>query len=201
MFILVGWQLEWRDGEVWEVGGGRVSTSLFYGEYIWAYLPDRREEVENFWTRERWILEKGEQWMGGPYYLRGRYMFSFRDPGLKIEISAKAAENWRRLWMLGKRPIYRGWFENTVRDARTDTVLFDAKYLWVCDAGFAIQNGGHLYFTDGVRKDLPIDKIGRDDTVEFLRVSETEYSLRVGIRATACRYYLLDAAKWTCIKI
>ena len=199
MFILVGWQFEWRDGEVWEVGVGRVSTGLFYGEYIWAYLPESREEVESIWTGERWILEKDEYWMGGPHYRRGNHVFSFRDPGLKIELSAKAVVNWRRLLMLGERPIYRGLIENTLRDATNDNVLFDAKYLWVCDAGFAIQNGEDLYFTDGVRKDLPIDKIGCYETVEFLRVSETEYSIKVGRRSTGYRYYLLDTAKWTCI--
>ena len=151
---MVGWQFEWRDGEVWEVGVGRVSTGLFYGEYIWAYLPEGRQRIENLWTGERWILESGDKWLNGAYFLRGDHTFSRKNPELKIKLSTSAVVNWPRLYMFGERPVYRAWFGNTAQDARTDGVLFFADCISPCDAGLVFQKGRELYFTDGVLKDL-----------------------------------------------
>ena len=134
--------------------------------------------------------------MGGPYFWRGNHAYSLEDPGLKIELSAKAVS--LPLWMLGERPVYR---DNAVRDARTDKTLFAAKTIWACDAGVAVGGKGTLRFADGVREDLPLGEIRPKEYVEFLRVSETEYSIRVGVWATEYRYFLLDTARWTCIKI
>ena len=84
-----------------------------------------------------------------------------------------------------------------VRDARTDNAVFPADYISYSDAGFAVRVGKKFYLTDGVREDLPIGEFHEDDGARFLRVSETEYSIKVG----ADRYFLLDAAKWTCRKV
>ena len=84
-----------------------------------------------------------------------------------------------------------------VRDARTDNAVFPADYISYSDAGFAVRVGEKLHFTDGVREDLPLGEIMGVEDVDFLRVSETEYSIKVG----ADRYYLLDTAKWTCRKV
>ena len=195
---MVGRRHEWRDDKVWEIGGGPVENHLFCGEYIRRELPEDREEIENIRTGERFTLEKGEYWMGGPYFQRGDHLFSFKDPELKIELSEKAKKSRRWPWMFGERPVYRD-DDKMVRDATNDAVLFKALALWVCDAGFAVQAGEKLHFTDGVRWDLPMGKIVFGETARFLRVSETEYSIRVGAPDTGYRYFLLDTANWTCI--
>ena len=166
------------------------------GEYIRNLLPEG-EEIESIWTGKSWILEKNARWIGGPYYRLNGHVYSHDDPGLKIELSRVARFNWYWLWMLGKRPVYRC-ADNVMRDATNDAMLFKATYFWVCDAGFAIWNEGKLCFTDGVREDLPMGKSEDTEFVIFLRVSETEYSLRVGSPRTGYRTILLDVAKWTC---
>ena len=191
---MVGPRFEWRDGKIWEIGGGIAGASLCDGEYIRNFSLDGREEFENIWTGERFILEEDENWMGGPYFQRGTCALSLRDPELKIELSANAVKHWNSLWMLGERPVY---FDDVARDARTDDAVLNADCFWVCDAGFAVRVGKKLCFADGVREDLPLGEIKGDEDVEFLRVSETEYSIKVG----KDRYYLLDTANWTCIKI
>ena len=176
-----------------------MENRLFRGEYIRTVMPDGREEFKSVWTGKRWILEEDEFWMGGPYFKRGNHAFSFKEPELKIELSAKAAKNWMQLWMLVERPVYRD--SIVVRDARTDGALFVAECLYACDAGLVVEYGGTLRFTDGVRKTLQLGKIGRDENVMTLRVSETEYSLRVGHWSTGYRYILLDAARWTATRV
>ena len=190
---MVGRQLKRRDGEIWDFDRGVRVQFLNYGEYTWTNLPDRREEVENFWTRERWILEKGEQWMGGPYYRRGKHMYSFRNPELVIGLSEKAMQYPGGLSTLAGRPVYYDGVE-TVLDAVTDAALFDADCCWRCDAGFLVAAGDVLYFTDGVRKNLPMGDLDWNEDVEFLRVSETVYSIKLG----AGRNFVLDTARWTC---
>ena len=191
---MVGRWLEWREDKVWDSDRGFVKN-FAYGEYIWTDLPDGRDEFKNIWTGERWILEKDDSWAGGSHYRRGNYVYSHRNPDVKFVLSANA--NKPRMWlcMLAGRPVYRD--DNLVRDARTDDTLFSAEVIWPCDAGFAVEYGGTLRFTDGVRKDLPLGEIMGDEDVEFLRVSETEYSIKVG----KDRYFLLDAANWTCREV
>ena len=198
---MVGLRFEWRDDEVLDPDTGFAIITVCAGEYIKRYLPERRKEFKNIWTGERFILEEDEHWMSGPYFQRGNHMFSVRDPELKIELSEKAEKHWRWLFLLGERPVYYDRLCMLMRDARTDDALFGAEHFWVCDAGVVVEVGGKLRFTDGVRKDLPLGEIGPDEYVGFLRVSETEYSLRVGYRRTGYRYYLLDAANWTCRKV
>ena len=189
-------RFEWRDGEVCEVGGGRLAACLFSGEYIERWVPDDRREIKSFWTGKSWILEKDDSWLVGPYYQRGKHAYSFGNPELRIEMSENARKRWWRS-VLGGRPVY--WSANEImRDATTDKELFVFDWCWDCEAGFAVKVGEDLHFTDGVRKDLPMGKICDGDAVRFLRVSETEYSLRVGCPATGYRYILLDVAKWTC---
>ena len=169
---------------------------MWSGEYIRRNLPQGRREFKSIWTGERWILERYEYWMGGPYFRRGDHTFSIKDPELKIELSAKAVERRDSLWMLAGRPIYHD--NDIVRDARTDDALFGADCIYECDAGFAVRVAGKLHFTDGVRKDLPLGEIKWGEDVEFLRVSETEYSIKVGLPG---RYFLLDTAMWTCRRV
>ena len=195
---MVGHWLEWRRDEVWDSDTGFVSTTVCAGEYIKINLPGGRREFKGVWTGARWTLEKDESWMGGPYYRRNNCMFSHRDPELKIELSAKAKEYQHRLRMLAGRPVYRD-DARMVRDATNDDVLFDASHFWYSDAGLAVEHERKLRFTDGVRKDLPLGYIGPYERVDFLRVSETEYSLRKGSKKTGYRYFLLDTANWTCI--
>ena len=189
-------QLEWRDGEVWEVGGGWVSDFLRFGEYIWTELPGGRRKIESVWTGKRWILEKEERWIGGSYYLRGRRVFSLENPNLRFAVSGEAAKRPRYMQMHGGRPVYHD-RNNVVRDARTDDELFYATTFRTCYAGSAILLNKTLRFTDGVRRTISLGNIGEDEEVHFLRVSETEYSIKVG----ADRYYLLDAANWTCREV
>ena len=196
---MVGRRLEWREDKVWD-SDGKFVTDIVRGEYIWTELPEGRREMQNIWTGERWILAEDDAWLGGPYYRRGDCAYSFRNLELKIELSAKAII--RRLWMsmLGERPVYSD-HVHMLRDATNDAALFVTDIYWPCDAGFAIRVGRKLWFSDGVREGLPLGEIGPKEYVEFLRVSETEYSLRVGYRRTGYRYYLLDAANWTCRKV
>ena len=102
--------------------------------------------------------------------------------------------------MLGGRPVYRD-SEYTLRDATNDVVLFLDGGHWDCDAGFVIRVGEKLRFSDGVREDLPVGEIGPYEYVDFLRVSETEYVLRVGRVPTEYRQHLLDVANWTCRRV
>ena len=194
---MVGCRLEWRCGEVWEVGGGWKSEYLHHGEYFQTDLPGDREEYKNLWTGECFTLEKDEYWVGGDHFQHGNHVFSVSDPRLKIELSAKAVQNWQQLWLLVGRLVY--YDGGTLRDAITDNVLFAADSFRICAAGCLIKVGGELRFTDGVREDIPLGEIGPNEFVRPLRVSETEYSIKVGRRATGYRYFLLDTARWTCI--
>ena len=178
----------------------RLQGNLYSGEYKWRDLQEKGEEIKSIWTGARWIIKADEYWLGGPYFRRGNRVFSFKDPELKIELSAKAVNNWYRMRMLAGRPVYRDNAE-MMCDATNDAALFNVDHVYDCDAGFAVRVAGKLHFTDGVRKDLPLGEIKWGEDVEFLRVSETEYSIKVGNRRTGYRYFLLDAAKWTCIKI
>ena len=119
---------------------------------------------------------------------------------MKIELSAKALVNRYRLQIFGERVIYSS-DDGAFQDATNDRVLFTAYFVWGCEAGCAIEVGGELRFSDGVREDLPVGEIGPYEYVDFLRVSETEYSLRAGYRRTGYRYYLLDVANWTCRRV
>ena len=172
----------------------RIAGPLEFGEYIVTFLSYDNREIKSIWTEERWILEKDEQWMGGPYYRRGKHMYSFRNPELVIRLSEGAIEFLGGLSTLAGRPVYHdGW---TVRDAVTDAP-FDFDEYWRCEAGFIVNARGALYFTDGVRENISMGNRDWVEFVDFLRVSETEYSIRVG----RSRYYLLDTAKWTCIRV
>ena len=182
---------------VWEVGYGFVTGYLHSGEYIRHFFPDNREEIKSIWTGKCWILEKNERWIRGAYYRRDRCVFSFRNPELKIELSAKAISRWLWIQMLGERAVYTDG-TGRARDATTDAVRFAATELWGCDAGLAVRVGNELRFVDGVRKDLPVGGVEPDERVDFLRVSETEYSIKVG---SPERYFLLDTAKWTCREV
>ena len=195
---MVGRRLEWRDGEICEAGR-QVSDRVYLGEYNRTDLSEGRKEYTSFWTGERWILEENEYWMGGPYFHRGNLAFSASDPQLKIELSAKAVENWRQLWMLVGRPIY--YDGEALRDAITDNVLFTTELFRVCSAGCLIEVGGELQFTDGVRENLPICKVRYEELARVLRVSETVYSVQVEMPETGYRYFLLDTARWTAIRI
>ena len=168
---------------------------MFYGEYIWTGLPDDRGEIKNIRTGERWILEEEHEWVCGPYFKHGNRVFSFRNPELMIRLSAKMTVHWR-VWMLGKRAVYVNGDDATVRDAITDETLFAADYIWGCDAGLVFDIGGKLHFADGVHDNIQLDEIGANEAVWILRVSETEYSIKVG----ADRYFLLDAEKLSCSK-
>ena len=197
-FFLVG-RFGWREDKAFEFGVGWAPELLYLGEYTQRYLPDNCREVKSIWTGEHRILEKDENWIDGDHFQRGNHVFSFKDPEPKFEISAKAVKFWWRLWMLGGSPVYSD--GSTIRNGRTDEVLCVADNCWPCDAGFAVRVWGKLHFTDGVREDLPLGEIGPRDLVTFLRVSETEYSIRVGVQATEYRYYLLDVANWTCRRV
>ena len=192
-------RLGWREDKVWDSDRG-VVTDIVYGEYIWTELPEGRDELKNIWTGERWIPKKDEHWLCGSYYRRGDCAYSIRNTEQKIKLSAKAIARWPWMSMLGERPVYRDRV-HMLRDATNDAALFVTDTYWACDAGLAVEHEGKLRFTDGVRKDLPLGEIGPDEYVGFLRVSETEYSIRVGCRAAGYRYYLLDAANWTCRKV
>ena len=178
-----------------------MAYSLYLGEYIRRDLPEGGGELKNIWTGERWILEADDCWMGGPYFERDGHAYSFRNPELKIELSARAISLWSERWMLGQRAVYHDDDDGAVRDAITDAALFPADFIWPCEAGFAVRFRGTLRFTDGVREDLPLGYIGWNEYVMFLRVSETEYSLKVGYYSTGYHYFLLDTAKWTAIRI
>ena len=171
----------------------RVTARVFYGEYTEKFLPENRREIESTWSRERWILEKDDEWISGPYFRRGSNVYLVRDRTMKIGLPAKSVKHW--LYMLGEKPVY--YDGSNIRDAITGVVLFAANYFRICDAGFAVKVGEKLHFTDGVRKDLPLGKIVYPECVRFLRVSETEYSIQVGRLESGYRYFLLDTAKWT----
>ena len=170
-----------------------MANTVRMGEYITRYLPEGCKELTNIWTRERWILDEDQRWIGGHYFWLVDHVFSLNDPAVYFKLSSDAV-NPR---MLAGRPVYSSC--SKIRDATTDKILFCANFIWPCDAGLAVQNGTELYFTDGVREDLSMGKIMYGEDVKFLRVSETEYSLRVGSPRTGYRYFLLDVAKWTCI--
>ena len=195
-FLFLGYRFEWREGKVWEVGRGFITEYVNSGEYIRKFLSNDRQEIESIWTGEHWFLEEDEVWIDGAYYRRGDRVFSVRDPGVNIELSAKAELVWWRLRMLGGRPVYRD-DANMVRDAGTGAALFVAKYITACDAGFVIEDKGVLRFADGVREPLLLCESGLDSIVRILRVSNREYSITVG----ADRCFLLDAARWTCTSI
>ena len=130
-------------------------------------------------------------WLYGPWVWRGDDVLSLEKPDAKFRLHAWMDDEWPEI--LGGRPVFC--CEKMVYDAVTEKALFPADIVFTIAVGLLYIRDKKLFFTeDGIRYLFICDLLVLDWPV-WVRVSETEYSIKVG----KDRHFLLDAAKWTCI--